>query len=138
MGFDGSILGRGLAFPPRLNDRNKLALVDGDDVIRRSLYLIIFTAPGERVMRPDFGCQIHEVIFDPLNEETAIVAERYVREAIDKWEKRIEVTDVTVELSPGGRAELLINVTYRHNSKPDERTLVYPYYLRPGETEGER
>ncbi|MEO0565341.1 MAG: GPW/gp25 family protein [Chloroflexota bacterium] len=132
MSYSSSILGRGVAFPPRLNDRNKLALVEGDDAIRRSIYLIIHTSPGERVMRPEFGCRIHELIFDPANSQTAATAERYIREAIARWETRIEVTDVTVVPSPGERGELLINLTYKHKRQASEETLVYPYYLNPG------
>lgn len=131
MSFDGSILGRGIAFPPRLSDRNRLAMVEGDAAIRRALYLIIHTAFGERVMRPTFGCQIHELIFDPSNAETAATAERYVREAIERWEPRIEITMVEVTPSPGEYGELLIRLSYRHKERPDERALVYPFYLNP-------
>ena len=129
------VLGRGLAFPPRLSDRNRLAMVDGDAAIRRSIYLIIHTVPGERVMRPDFGCQIHELIFDPANAETAAVAERYVREALNRWEPRIDITEIDVIPSSGDRGELLINISYKPKDQPDERILVYPYYLTPGEEE---
>lgn len=130
-----SILGRGVAFPPRLSDRNRLAMVEADAAIRRAIYLIIFTVPGERVMRPTFGCKIHELIFDPANEETAIVAERYVREAIQRWEPRIDL--IEVDVVPGGAklGELLINLVYKHKERPDRRMLVFPYYLNPGEEE---
>jgi phage baseplate assembly protein W len=133
MTYTSSILGRGIAFPPRLDDRNQLALVGGDAAIRRSIYLIIHTVPGERVMRPTFGCYIHDLIFDPANEEAAATAERYIREALDLWEPRIEITSVDVEPMPGGRAELLINLSYRHRDEPNERTMVFPYYLTPGD-----
>lgn len=133
--MDARILGRGIAFPPRLSDRKRLAMVEADAAIRRSLYLIIYTVPGERVMRPDFGCRIHELIFDPANEETAIRAERFVREAILRWEPRIDLEEVSVV--PGGSlyGELLINIVYRHKERADQRVLVYPYYLNPGKEE---
>lgn len=135
MSFSSKILGRGIAFPPRLSDRNKLALVQGDDAIRRSLYLIIYTVPGERVMRPDFGCQIHELVFDPANDQTAVTAARYVREAIERWEQRIDVTAVDVDPVPGDQGQLIINIKYQHRNTPGENTLIYPYYLNPGEQE---
>ena len=129
----GKLLGRRIAFPMQLDNRNKLAMVDGDASIRQSLYLIIYTIPGERVMRPDFGCEIHSLIFDPANAETAILARRYVTDAITRWEPRIEL--VEVDVTPGNLdlGELFIRINYKHKDKPDVRSLVYPYYLNPQE-----
>src|SRR5215813_9746746 len=105
-----SILGSRVAFPPRLGDRNRFGMVDDDAAIRQSIYLIIYTVPGERVMRPEFGCEIHSLIFWPANYETAALAERYVREALERWEPRIILKDV--EVTPGGGAygELFIKL----------------------------
>lgn len=128
-----SVVGRRIAFPVHLSDRNRLALVDGDAAIKQSIYLIIHTVPGERVMRPDFGCEIHSLIFSPANDETAAVAERYVREAIERWEPRIELMDVSVEPGATEYGELFIRIVYQHKSKHDVRSLVYPYYLSPQE-----
>lgn len=126
-----AILGKRVAFPLQLNDRNQLAMVDGDISVRQSIYLIVMTVPGERVMRPDFGCRIHELIFDPLNEQTAITAKRHVEEAIRRWEPRINVEDLDVSLGYHDRGELLISIQYRHKDRPDPRSLVFPYYLNP-------
>lgn len=82
-------------------------------------------------MRPDFGCQIHALIFDPANEDTASVAERYVREAVNRWEPRITLHEVVV--TPGGadNGDLLITVNYTIKGTHDPRSLVFPYYLIP-------
>jgi phage baseplate assembly protein W len=127
------IIGRQFAFPIGLSDRSQIALVGGDAAIRQSIYLIINTVPGERVMRPDFGCHIHELIFAPANDETAVLAERYVREALARWEPRIELADVTVEpqSTRTGIGALLITISYRIRGDLDVRDLVYPYYLEP-------
>lgn len=127
------LLGKRIAFPMQLDNRNNIGMADGDAAIRQSLYLIIFTVPGERVMRPDFGCEIHSLIFDPVNEETAIQARRFVEEAITRWEPRIELVDLDVSFGELDRGELLIRINYKHKDKPDVRSLVYPYYLNPQE-----
>ncbi len=124
-------IGSRLAFPFQLGDRNQIALVSGDLAIRQSIYVIVYTVPGERVMRPEFGCEIHSLIFDPVNEETAVVAERYVRDALLRWEPRINVVDIKV--SPGSTelGEMWIDVTYQIKGQYEPRSLVFPYYLVP-------
>lgn len=126
-----ALLGKRIAFPLHLDDRNKLAMVDGDTAIRQSIYLIIMTVPGERVMRPDFGCRIHDLIYDPINQQTATTAQRYVEEAIRRWEPRITLEELEVSLGDYDRGELVINLKYRHKNRPDPRSLVFPYYLNP-------
>jgi phage baseplate assembly protein W len=134
-----SIIGSRVAFPPRLSDRNRFGLVDDDAAIRQSIYLIIYTVPGERVMRPEFGCEIHALIFWPANYQTCALAERYVREALERWEPRIILREV--EVTPGGSesgsayGELFIRIAYEVKGQHDPRSLVYPYYLHPQTTE---
>jgi phage baseplate assembly protein W len=126
-----SYVGRRFGFPVQLGDRNQISMVGDDLGIRQSIYVIVNTVPGERVMRPTFGCEIHSLIFEPANEDTAKVAERYVREAIVMWEPRINLHEVNV--SPGGveAGELLINVSYTIKGSHDSRSLVFPYYVIP-------
>jgi len=126
-----NLTGRGWSFPPRLNDRDRIATVQDDTDIQQSIYIIINTAPGERVMHPDFGCLIHDLIFAPANYQTAATAERYVREALTRWEPRIDLTQVKV--TPGGqkRGEMIIEVEYRLKDQQNARNLVYPFYLLP-------
>jgi phage baseplate assembly protein W len=126
-----SYIGRRFGFPVQLGDRNQISMVGDDLAIRQSIYVIVSTVPGERVMRPTFGCEIHSLIFDPANEDTAKVAERYVREAIQMWEPRITLHEVKV--TPGGTeiGELMIEVNYVIKGSNDPRNLVFPYYLIP-------
>lgn len=129
--MESNVLGRGVAFPPHLDDRSHFAMVDNDAKIRQSIYLIIHTVPGERVMRPTFGCEIHSLIFAPANHETAATAERYVREALQEWEPRIELREITVTPGESLHGELFIEIKYSILDQPDERNLVFPYYLIP-------
>jgi uncharacterized protein len=126
-----SYVGRGLSFPLRLNDRDRLSMVQDDADIRQSIQIIIMTIPGERVMRPNFGCQIHELIFHPANWHTATTAERYVREALEMWEPRISVEEIIVTPANDGEGQLIIDIKYQIKGQPDKRSLVYPFYLVP-------
>lgn len=130
-----SIIGSRWAFPPQLGDRNHFGLVEDVTAIEQSIYVIIHTVPGERVMRPEFGCEIHSLIFWPANFQTAALAERYVREALERWEPRIILHEV--EVTPGGSSygELFIRIVYIIKGQHDPRSLVYPYYLNPQTTE---
>lgn len=132
--------GRQISFPLSLSDRNQLAAVGGDAAIRQAIFLIINTVPGERVMRPRFGCKIHELVFAPANAETAILAQRHVREALETWEPRIDLVDVTAEPESTltGVGKLMITISYRIKGQADEHELVQPYYLNPeSEANGE-
>ena len=131
--MSNNIVGRGWAFPPRLDDRDRVALAQDDSDIRQAIFIILMTALGERVMRPTFGCRIHELIFDPANDETAATAERYVKEALALWEPRIRVERVTAK--PGGSqyGQLDIEIEYEIKSRHDKRSLVFPFYLIPSE-----
>jgi len=116
---------------PDLNYQQQIVLLTNDiNEIEQAIRIILLTAPGERVMRPDFGCRIHDLVFEPNNRATAVQAERYITEALGRWEPRIEVSQV--EAKPED-AHLLIFITYTIKTTHDERSLVYPFYLIPGE-----
>ena len=131
--MSNSIIGRGWAFPPHLDDRDRVALAQDDSDIRQAIFIILMTALGERVMRPEFGCRIHELIFDPANNQTAATAERYVQEALARWEPRIRIERITA--TPGGAqyGQLDIEIEYEIKSRHDKRSLVFPFYLIPSE-----
>jgi uncharacterized protein len=131
-------IGRGWAYPPQLNDRNRISTVTDDLEIRQALYIIINTYPGERIMRPEFGCYIQDLVFMPANQQTAVVAERYVREAVTRWEPRIELREVKVTPGNHERGELVIELEYQIKQENDVRSMVYPYYLVPDQTIGEQ
>lgn len=127
-----SIVGRGWDFPPYLNDRNRIAMVEHEANIRRSIFVILNTAPGERVMRPDFGCEIHEMIFAPANDQTAAVIERMTLEALHRWEPRINLRQVRAAPGYDDYGQILIDIVYEIKGSHDVHSLVYPFYLLPG------
>jgi uncharacterized protein len=129
--LNNEIIGRGWTFPVGPDGSGRLSLSTGTEDIDESISLILGTSLGERVMRPKFGCRIHDLVYAPIHGNTLGLAERYVREALGWWEPRILVRDVSVradqEAADVGR--LLILITYQVRSTKDERTLVYPFYL---------
>jgi len=127
------IIGRGWAFPTRLDHRGQIALVGDATEIEQAIRIILNTAPGQRVMRPEFGCRLHELVFAPNNSQTAGMAERHVRQAIGRWEPRIAIESVTAGPDPDHSAALLIDVRYRIKATHSSRSLVFPFYLIPEE-----
>jgi phage baseplate assembly protein W len=129
--------GRGWAFPVHVGNRGQIELVEGDAKIKQAIRIILNTAPGERVMRPEFGCRIHEVLFWPANSNTAAVVERFVEEALARWEPRIVVHQVNAspaqvpDRDEPGKAALFIEILYQIKGQHDRRSLVYPFYLNP-------
>lgn len=127
------IIGVGWRFPLGVDGCGRIALSSGIDEIEESIEMILNTAKGQRVMRPEFGCRIHELIFAPLNAGTLAAAIRYVEDAIGYWEPRVELTDVLAEPDPKNPTCLLITIFYRIKATHDERALVYPFYAIPTE-----
>ncbi|MDZ4722108.1 MAG: GPW/gp25 family protein [Roseiflexaceae bacterium] len=126
-------LGVGWAFPVELDARRRFALARHERDIYQAIQMILLTPPGQRVMRPTFGCQIHELIFAPNDSTTAGLAAYYVREALAMWEPRIEVTDVQVDIDPDNQERMLITIDYDIKATHDSRSLVFPFYHIPGE-----
>lgn len=125
--------GAGLAFPFGVDARGGIALAVEDDAIRRSIVIILSTAKGERRMRPQFGCGIHDLVFAPNDATTVGLIRYHVMEALGWWEPRITVIDVEVETDPDDPGRVQVVVRYVVKSTSDERSLVYPFYLIPGE-----
>jgi phage baseplate assembly protein W len=124
-------LGKGWGFPVQLDDTHRIAVSRGEESIREAIWIILATAPGERVMRPDFGCGLHHLVFAVNEAATLGQVQKDVREALVRWEPRIEVLDVDTEVK--GRGEvLLINIHYRVRSTNNFFNLVYPFYLAVG------
>ena len=122
-------LGQGLAFPLQIDARGGLALASGRRDIEQAIRIILETAPGERKMRPEFGCRIHELIFAPHNAATEGMIMLYVEQALVRWEPRIEVQEVDLSAGPAGGATMLIEIKYLIKDTHDERSIVYPFYL---------
>lgn len=128
-----AVLGSGWSFPLRVDSRGGMSLSSQERDIDEAIQVILATAKGERRMRPEFGCSIHDLVFAPNNATTFGLVAHYVREALGWWEPRIEVIDVGVGPDPQEPARLLIDVKYRVRATSDERNLVYPFYRIPGE-----
>lgn len=129
------ILGSGLAFPISVDHRGAIALASGHEDIDQAIHLILSTAPGERPMRPEFGCEIHDYLFDSLDANTVAKMEEAVRAALARWEPRIEVEQVEFDLSDVDQGMLAFTVRYKVRATNHRRNLVYPFYLIPAEPE---
>lgn len=127
--IDREFLGQGLAFPLHVNPRGEIALAKGAEDIEQSIHIILGTAPGERVMRPEFGCRVHELIFAPHNAATEGLIVYYVEQALGQWEPRIDVQEVEVVPDPDRQGVLMVEIDYRIKATHDDRSIVYPFYL---------
>jgi hypothetical protein len=130
-----SILGSGVSFPLSVDRRGDLALVSGEQDVDQAIAIILSTAPGERPMRPEFGCGVHDYVFDTIDAATVGRMTVEIRDALDRWEPRIEVEDVDFDLTEVDAGTLNINITYRIRSTNQLRNLVYPFYVIPAEEE---
>lgn len=128
-------LGAGWAFPISVDAHGRIALARQERDIEEGIRIILLTPKGQRVMRPEFGCQIHDLLFAPNDATTAGLASFYVEEALGMWEPRIQVLEVTARPDPTDPARLLVEVRYEIKSTHDRRSLVFPFYRIPGEPE---
>ncbi|MBB5804734.1 phage baseplate assembly protein W [Saccharothrix ecbatanensis] len=124
-------IGRGLAFPVHTDATGSVALVGGEREIVESIRLILATAPGERPMRPEFGCAIHDLVFAPADAATAGRIAYEVRLSLERWEPRISLTDVSVGFDEVDQGTLLIDIRYALRGTNDPRNLVFPFYVIP-------
>ena len=127
------LIGTGLAFPLRADQRGALALSHGVDDIEQAIGLILGTAPGERPMRPEFGCAVHDVVFDTIDAAIIGRVQTAVHEALERWEPRIEVIDLDVDPAESDAGKLLVGITYRVRATSRRYNLVYPFYVIPAE-----
>ncbi|MFF3867754.1 MULTISPECIES: GPW/gp25 family protein [Micromonospora] len=128
-------IGAGWAFPLRTDATGGIALVDREREIVEAIQLILGTAPGERPMRPEFGCGVHDYVFAPADENTAGRIAFEVRRALDRWEPRIDVHDVVIGFDAEDAGVLYIDVRYSIRGTNDPRNLVFPFYVIPSHEE---
>jgi uncharacterized protein len=126
-------IGAGLAFPLRTDATGGIALVRGEREIAEAIRLILGTSPGERPMRPEFGCAISEFVFAPADAATAGLIAYEVRIALERWEPRIDLHDVQVDFADAANGVLLINIRYALRGSNDPRNLVFPFYVIPAQ-----
>jgi phage baseplate assembly protein W len=127
------IIGRGWTFPPKIGAQGGVSLTNERSEIDQAIRIILTTMPGQRVMRPEFGCRLYELIFQPNNARTASQAVRYVEEALQFWEPRIRLADLEAGPDPDAANRLLITIKYEIKATHDMRSLVFPFYLIPEE-----
>jgi len=130
------IIGTGLAYPLGVDRRGGLALARGAEDVEQAISIILSTAPGQRPMRQEFGCGLHDYVFDVLDAATLGRMEAEIRRALERWEPRIEVEGVDFDLDASPSGLLAITVTYRLRATNDVRNLVYPFYVVPAEETG--
>ena len=116
-----------------VDGRGGMALAKYENDIEEATMIILGTAKGERVMRPDFGSSIHEFVFAPNNATTAELLAYHVQEALARWEPRIDVTNVDVQPDPMDHSLVMINIEYVVRGTNDEVNMVYPFYIIPSE-----
>lgn len=126
-----TVLGSGLAFPLGVDDRGRIALAHAETDVEQAIGLILSTAPGERPMRPEFGCAVHDCVFERIEADTLARIDEAVRVALDRWEPRIVLDEVSFETRREG--ELLVNLRYRLRATNDVRNLIFPFYVVPAE-----
>lgn len=124
-------VGQGIAFPLRPSTTGSLALVGGRTELEEAMAVILATAPGERPMRPRFGCGIHDHVFDPINDTTIGAVAFEVERSLRRWEPRVDVVEVDVLVDHEVDGLLYLDITYRVKETNDERNLVFPFYTIP-------
>jgi len=124
-----TILGTGLAFPIQTNPRGEIQLVSSDLDITQSIQIILGTHPGERVMRPTFGCRVHEMMFEPRDATTMSLIKKYVDEALQLWEPRIQVFAINTQSSDEQDGAIFVEIEYQVKATHDTRSIVYPFFL---------
>jgi phage baseplate assembly protein W len=127
------IIGSGLAFPLQVDRRGGIALARDETDIEQAIELILATAPGERPMRPEFGCGVHDFVFDSIDATTVGRMELAIRDALDRWEPRVVVEAVEFGLDEVAEGRLIIDIGYRVRATNTMRNLVYPFYVIPAE-----
>lgn len=122
-------LGRGWAFPVKLIPDQLGSFLGGDEKIRQSIWIILSTAAGERQMRPEFGCGIHDLVFAPNTAALRGLVQAKVRDALTRWEPRIDLLDVSAGTDEAEPTRLLIQIEYQVRATNNRFNLVYPFYV---------
>lgn len=125
-------LGVGWKFPVGTDADGKIAMSRHEEDIRESIMIILATSKGERVMRPDFGCGIHDLVFAPINTATIGMVESTVQEALTRYEPRIDLINIEVSDDEATLGKLKVSIDYRVRATNNEFNLVYPFYIQEG------
>lgn len=130
---DKSFLGSGWAFPPEFDKiTNENKVVSAEDDINESLYILLSTTPGERVMRPAFGCGIKSMVFESITESILTMMKDLITKAILFFEPRITLNSIDINTELVNQGTLLIQIFYMIRSTNTRSNMVYPYYFIEG------
>lgn len=131
--MDNNFLGRGWKFPVAVDPATgRILMSEGEEDIAEAIRLIVWTAKGERVMRPDFGCGIHEYVFERTDPTTVSLMVESVKDAIMRWEPRVHEVEVDVQSDSQDDGRLQIHVQYTVRSTNNLYNQVYPFYIHEG------
>lgn len=125
-------LGCGWKFPVNIDSKGHIGMSEYEEDIKEAIWIILSTSKGERVMRPDFGCGIHDFVFESINTATLGMIEASVREALTLWEPRIEIINVNALSDKINEGKLIISIDYMVRTTNNRFNLVYPFYLMEG------
>ena len=135
MNQEVDFVGAGWSFPLRTDGTGGIALVRPAHEAEQAIRLVLGAAVGERPMRPEFGCRIHDHVFNSATGATAGQIAYDVRQALDRWEPRIDVLDVGVRFDAISLGRLYSDIRYSIRNLNDPRNLVYPFYVIPSTPE---
>jgi phage baseplate assembly protein W len=127
MSDSAEFLGKGIAFPFGLDRNGNVKFSELEQCVEESIYIILSTKRGERIMNPDFGCQIHDLLFEDNTPTTHALAEEYVKDALTEWEGRI--TLLNVEVTSPAPDKIIVDIEYQINDRDSYHNYVYPFYL---------
>jgi phage baseplate assembly protein W len=133
--YDPSFIGRGFCWPMEVDHTGSIRLAETTEDIEAAIRIILLTAPGERVMRPEFGCRIWEMLFGPVTPMLLGLIAAAVRDALAQWEPRIDVASVVPEAGQHDHGLVAVRITYRVRTTNDHRNLVFPFYVIPHDGE---
>lgn len=133
MAEDRSFLGTGWRFPPRF-DRSfgQVGMAEEEEDIRESLFILLSTAPGERVMRPTYGCGLQRLVFETVDESLVTEIKDLIRRAVLFFEPRVVLEDTSVDYEDIYQGILRIELRYRVISTNSRANMVYPFYFLEG------
>jgi phage baseplate assembly protein W len=126
-------LGTGWSYPVQTDQQGNIEMTEREANIERSVRIILGTAKGERVMRPEFGCEIHDQVFSSLSPATLNRIEESVRSALVRWEPRIDVEDVDATPDTRNPNKVLVEIDYWVQSTNSRSNMVYPFYVQEGD-----
>lgn len=133
-----NLLGKGWSFPPAVDVKGNVGMSSYEKSIEESIRVILSTAPGERLMRPDFGCAINEILFSPNSPRTVALAKKYIEDAIVRWEPRVILKEVSGEFDPADPVRVNMHIEYEIRSVNTFFNMVYPFYLERGEIDSKK